>query len=59
MQLKVVWNLRLHADPEGPSLIFDTAWLSGLSPPSLAPLATRNDEQARRAIKAQFPAHIT
>ena len=34
MQLKVVWNLRLHADPEGPSLIFDTAWLSGLYPPS-------------------------
>ena len=25
MQLKVVWNLRLHADSEGPTLIFDTA----------------------------------
>src|SRR5271154_2351998 len=24
LQLKVVWNLRLHADPEGPSLIFAT-----------------------------------
>jgi hypothetical protein len=24
MQLKVVWNLRLHADSEGPTLISDT-----------------------------------
>jgi hypothetical protein len=27
MQLKVVWNLRLHADPEGPSLIFGGRFL--------------------------------
>jgi hypothetical protein len=46
MQLKVVWNLRLHADPEGPSLIFDTAWLSGLYPSFLRDtLAARNNKR--------------
>jgi len=32
MQLKVVWNLRLHADSEGPTLIFDTALRRKLTP---------------------------
>ena len=32
MQLKVVWNLRLHADSEGPTLIFDTALRRYLTP---------------------------
>ena len=35
MQLKVVWNLRLHADSEGPTLIFDTALRRKLTPPRI------------------------
>lgn len=35
MQLKVVWNLRLHADSEGPALIFDTALRRKLTPPHI------------------------
>lgn len=35
MQLKVVWNPRLHADSEGPTLIFDTALRRELTPPRI------------------------